>query len=154
MSTKRKQVIFDIDTKIAKMIFGEQKFRQPYADIRTFFKKNDFSHIEGSAYMSNNAISNLALSDLIDRLLEEYPYLTKCIKRIHQADISNIHSLESHCQYDGTPGKFSQEEASHENSTMKHTSLSERIAHKQKLIKQREKQRKPLNRKKTNERDL
>lgn len=108
MRAKRKQIIFDLDTNVCKEIFGEYKFRQPYTDIRNFFKENEFTHIEGSSYMSNYGMSNLALSDLVDSLVEKYPYLAKCIRKIHQADISNIHSLESHFEYDGTPGKFAQ----------------------------------------------
>ena len=52
MSAKRKQITFDIDTNICKQIFGNDKFRRPYKDIRKFFEENDWIHIEGSMYIS------------------------------------------------------------------------------------------------------
>lgn len=44
MSAKRKQITFDIDTNICKQIFGNDKFRRPYKDIRKFFEENDWIH--------------------------------------------------------------------------------------------------------------
>ncbi len=40
---RRKQVSFDIDTNVAKKIFGEQSYTKIYADIRGFMGKKDGS---------------------------------------------------------------------------------------------------------------
>ena len=69
-------------------------------------QKNGWLHIEGSVYMSKKPMGNMSVSHTIDKLKNQYPYLTKCIKRMHQSDISNIHSLENHFDYDGTPGEY------------------------------------------------
>lgn len=102
---KRKQLIFDIDTKVAEQILGDG-YRGLYSDIRSFLDKEQFEHIEGSAYMSKNPMTNLELSNILKYLKVQYPYLEKCVREIHQADISNVHSLSHIFEYDGTPGKY------------------------------------------------
>lgn len=102
----RKQLSFDIDTNIVKEILGEKKFTRVYADIRKFMESKDWEHIEGSVYMSKYEQENADVSFLIDALKGQYPYIEKCIKGMHQADILNVHSLEHHFEYDGTPGKY------------------------------------------------
>ncbi len=67
MRAKRKQITFDLDTNVCKKIFGKDNFRQPYKEIRDFFRENGFIHIEGSSYMSNHEMSNLAVSDFKSR---------------------------------------------------------------------------------------
>lgn len=103
---KRKQVSFDIDTKVTKKILGEQSYTKIYADIREFMKKRGWQHIEGSVYMSKHPMGNGDILYLIDEMKEKYPYFEKCIKEIHQADISNVHSLNQYFSYDGTPGQY------------------------------------------------
>lgn len=102
----RKQLSFDLDTNVLKEMFGGEKYTKAYSDIKSFMKKNDCVHIEGSVYMSNRTMSNLEVLNLLADLKEQYPYMTKCVRAIHQANISNIHSLNAEFEYDGTPGKF------------------------------------------------
>lgn len=106
---KRKQITFDIDTNVAREILGNN-YTNLYLNIKKFMETNDWRHIEGSVYMSNKPLTNPDVSYLLDDLLENYPYLTKCIRDMHQSDISNIHSLENHFEYDGTPGEYAREE--------------------------------------------
>lgn len=108
MSLRKKQLSFDLDTEICKKIFGENRYTQAYKDIRSFLEKNDCSHIEGSVYMSNHGMNNVRVSRLLEDLLSKHPYLSKCIREIHQADISNVHSLNQYFSYDGTPGQYEQ----------------------------------------------
>lgn len=107
---KRKQISFDIDTNVTKEILGESKYTSIYSNIQSFMRKEGWEHIEGSVYMSTEPLSNTKVSMLIDRLKKEYPYITKCVRDMHQADISKVHSLEAQFEYDGTPGKFAQKE--------------------------------------------
>ncbi len=103
---KRKQISFDVDTKVAKQIFSEKNYTQIYADIRSFMKGKGWKHIEGSVYMSDRSMSNADISYMLRDIKSQYPYLEKCIKEIHQADVSNVHSLNQYFSYDGTPGKY------------------------------------------------
>lgn len=106
MAEKRKQITFDIDTKVAKEVLGEKNYTAAYINIRDFMKSEGWVHIEGSVYMSSKPLSTTKVAHLIKGLKKQYPYLTKCIKTMHQSDISNVHSLSHLFEYDGTPGKF------------------------------------------------
>ena len=110
---RRKQLSFDIDTKVAKAILGKSNYIKAYTDIRTFMEKEGWQHIEGSVYMSNNPLSTTQVMYLLDDLVWEHPYLTKCFREIHQADISKVHSLSKQFEYDGTPGRFAKPEPEH-----------------------------------------
>ena len=50
---------------------------------------------------------------ILDSMIKEYPYLTKCIRDMHQTDISEIHSLAYCFDYDGTPGRFVKSKIEH-----------------------------------------
>lgn len=56
---RRKQLSFDIDTKVAKAILGKNNYIKAYLDVRKFLEKEGWEH----------------------------PYLTKCFREIHQADV-------------------------------------------------------------------
>lgn len=106
---QRKQIIFDLDTNVAKIILG-QKYNNIYQQIRKYMLKNDFTHIEGSSYMSNKALSEFDLYNIIDGLIEEIPCLEKCCRDMRVTNISRVHSLNYLFDYDGTPGKYAQNE--------------------------------------------
>lgn len=103
---KRKQISFDIDTNVARKILGEKGYTKIYAVIRKFMETENWKHIEGSVYMSEKPLSNADIFYMIRDIKKQYPYLEKCIKEIHQADISNVHSLNQYFSYDGTPGQY------------------------------------------------
>lgn len=126
---KRKQLSFDLDTNIAKEMFGEKKYTKAYSDIRRFMEENDWKHIEGSVYMSNESIENTDIFFLISNLKKQYPYITKCVRNMHQADISNIHGLQHYFEYDGTPGNFVQQEHLQEESQQEENQPKEPDSH-------------------------
>lgn len=107
---KRKQISFDIDTNVGKKIFGEQGYTKIYADIRRFMRKEGWKHIEGSVYISGQPMNNIGVGYMIKELRKQYSYLEKCVREIHQADVSNVHSLNQYFSYDGTPGQYEQQE--------------------------------------------
>ena len=135
---RKKQITFDIDTNVCKQIFGEDKFRQPYKDIRRFLSANGFMHIEGSAYMSSHAMSNMEIAQLIDDMVEKHPYLTKCIREMHQADIGRSHSLKAQFEYDGTPGRFAQNDKQQAHSEKKRSSVLVKLEEKKQVLAKRE----------------
>lgn len=115
---RRKQLTFDIDTKVAKEILGKSNYTTAYSNIKSYMKSRRWIHIEGSVYMSQKPMSNTMVALFISDLKKQYPYLSKCIRNIHQSDISNIHSLDHLFEYDGTPGKFVQKDSVHETATI------------------------------------
>lgn len=104
--SRRKQITFDLDTKVLKQIFGEKKYTQAYYDIKKFMKDNNFDHIEGSVYVSSKAMTTLELTDVINELKKQCPYLEKSVRDIRQTDVGASHSLSNQFDYDGSPGKY------------------------------------------------
>jgi len=101
----KKQIIFDIDTKIAEKILGKN-YRKIYSDIKKYLEAKGFTHIEGSGYMSKNIMSSIQVTQIIIGLIEEYPYLSKCIRDIRQTNVVDEQSLNDLFDYDGTVGRF------------------------------------------------
>lgn len=128
---KRKQISFDIDTSVTRKILGEKGYTAIYAAIRRFMEKENWKHIEGSVYMSEKPLSNADVFYMIRDIKKQYPYLDKCIKEIHQADISNVHSLNQYFNYDGTPGQYERppekESDGHKREPPKRSSVREQL---------------------------
>lgn len=122
---KRKQLTFDIDTNVAKQILGEHNYTHVYSDIRSFMEKEKWKHIEGSVYVSNVPIDNTDMFWMIQSMKEKYPYLTKCVREMHQADISKVHSLNHYFEYDGTPGRSPPQKESVRNKLKQNQELIE-----------------------------
>lgn len=101
----RKQIAFDIDTKIAEKIFGKG-YRLVYFYITDVMQKNGYIHLQGSVYQSNNAISYIQVISLLEKLIEKKPGLEKCIRDMRMSDITDENSLNYLFQYDGTTGRY------------------------------------------------
>ena len=101
---------------MAEKILGDN-YKNIYNNIRKFAEKNGFEHIEGSAYMSKKPMSNTEIGNFIDDLKDKFPYLNKCVREIHQSDISNTHSLNHFFEYDGTAGEYSKESINQRETT-------------------------------------
>lgn len=101
----RKQIAFDIDTKIAEEILGGN-YRNIYENIRKYLERNGFEHLQGSVYVSKEALSNTKITAIINGLLTKYNYLEKCVRDIRKTDITREHSLNHLFSYDGTPGDY------------------------------------------------
>lgn len=140
---RRKQITFDIDTNVTKQILGEHNHTKIYADIRNFMEKERWKHVEGSVYMSGGAVENADVFLLIGKLKEQYPYLAKCVREMHQTDVSKVHSLNHYFEYDGTPGQYERKQGQKENSDRSSphhkSSVRNKLKQNQEVIKQLEK---------------
>ncbi|MDD6489218.1 MAG: hypothetical protein PUG48_05325 [Clostridia bacterium] len=105
MGKTRKQITFDIDTNVAKQIFGDN-YRKAYDDIERFFKKQNFQHIQGSVYVSKKPMYKFQLFHLIVTLTQQYPYIKKCVRDIVFGNTSKNNSLNKFFDYDGTAGQY------------------------------------------------
>ncbi len=106
----RKQIIFDIDTKVAEKILGAN-YRSIYYKIRNFLSQYGYIHIEGSSYLSKNKIDYVKVLKMTKALKKQFPYLEKCIRDMRVADVvDDYNSLNYFFDYDGTPGKYAQNE--------------------------------------------
>lgn len=50
-SGQKKGINFDLDTNALKIHYTKGDWRNAYHDVRNFFKKNGFEHIQGSGYL-------------------------------------------------------------------------------------------------------
>ncbi len=80
-----KAINFDFDTNKLKTYYP--RYQQAYYDLMAFFKKNDFSHRQGSGYVSNNKITSVDIVDLIGSLRDTFDWVSTCVKKI---DVTNI----------------------------------------------------------------
>lgn len=88
-----KAINFDLDTNALKEYYP--RYQQAYSDLLKFFRTHDFSHRQGSGYVSNQKLSSADIIDLISLMLEKFNWAQTCIKKI---DVTNVGA-----QYDLTP---------------------------------------------------
>lgn len=102
-----KLLTFDIDTKVASAILGEQNYRVAYKMIEAHMLDNDFKHTEGSAYLSKRPISYPQMNLLIKKLKRKYPFLDKVIRHSTVASVSSkVYNANPLSKYDGTAGEY------------------------------------------------
>lgn len=82
-----KAINFDLDTHCLKTHYPGKNYRQSYYDLMIFFKRHDFTHRQGSGYISNGRLSTADIYDLMDDLTLQLPWIGDCVKKI---DVTNI----------------------------------------------------------------
>lgn len=116
---KRKQIAFDIDTDVAKLILGESNYQNIYKKIEKVFDEKHWKHIQGSVYVSREPISKTKVVRYINELVEKYPYIKKCMRDIRQTEVGRVDSLNKYFDYDGTAGVYAQKNADKGNDKAK-----------------------------------
>ena len=58
-STQRKGINFDLDTEVLKEHYPKGDWHNAYCDVRSYFEKNGFEHIQGSGYHSTKEMSEI-----------------------------------------------------------------------------------------------
>ena len=61
-----KALNFDLDTHQLQEHYPGANYRQAYDDLRRFFKKHQFSHRQGSGYISKDKLTTADIYDLMD----------------------------------------------------------------------------------------
>jgi len=104
----RKQISFDLDTKVMKQILGNS-YTNTYEKIRKHFNENGFHGQEGSTYSSDTSIEFLDVVSILYDMLEKYPFMEKCVRDMSVTEITEESSVNYLFDYDGTPGKYAQD---------------------------------------------
>lgn len=104
MARTRKSITFDLDTTVAGKILGD--YRKAYRDIQRFMEKEGFLHPEYSVYESPVPMTYAQIQSTVDDLLQEHPYLGKCVRDMRTTSIQKAHVLNGMFSYDGTPGEW------------------------------------------------
>ncbi len=78
-STQRKGINFDLDTEALKEHYPKGDWHNAYYDVRSYFEKNGFEHIQGSGYHSTKEMSEAKAMAVIYRMTKEIPWLNYCV---------------------------------------------------------------------------
>lgn len=134
MSDKLKAINFDLDTKKLKQFYTPQtgkRYNKAYYDIKAFMKANDFSHRQGSGYISKHRLSNTDIVALVGKMNKSFPWLKHCVKHIdvtvieRQFDLTVILNREDTIK--PTKGKNSPTEKLSNKTTIRNTTEEETI---------------------------
>lgn len=102
---RRKQITYDIDTKVAEKIFGSG-YRKIYLYIEMSLEKAGFTHIQGSVFQSDLPMNKIRVSIIINDIIKNCSGLEKCVRDIRMTDIMAENSLNYLADYDGTIGRY------------------------------------------------
>ena len=88
-----KAINFDLSTHRLEEYYPGANYRQAYDDLKRFFKRHDFSHRQGSGYISNEKLSTADIYDLMDDLSQQYPWIGQCVNKIDVTNVGTQHDL-------------------------------------------------------------
>ena len=80
-----KAINFDLDTNGLRKYYP--RYQQAYKDLLKFFKERDFSHRQGSGYVSNTKLISADIIDLITELKVQFVWASTCVNKI---DVTNV----------------------------------------------------------------
>lgn len=124
MSKSQKMINFDLDTKELEKYYPTDNWRNAYYDIKAFMKENGFEWQQGSSYVSKERLDYTEVKDLIKDLVEENPYLNKCIRDCRMTNVSSrAYSLNA--EYDKSVDLKTREELKQEK--LKDNALKRRL---------------------------
>lgn len=92
MRPGKKQISFDLDTNALKQYYPSQSWNNAYEIIKRYMIKQGFSWIQGSVYISNRAITSTEVTGLLDKLVQQNPWLSQCMRDCREAHIGKEHS--------------------------------------------------------------
>lgn len=82
-----------MDTHQLEEHYPGANYRQAYYDLRRFFERNQFSHRQGSGYISNTKLGTADIYDLMDELIQQFPWIGMCVNKIDVTNVGTQHDL-------------------------------------------------------------
>ena len=79
-SGQKKGINFDLDTNALKIYYTEGDWRNAYHDVRNFFKKSGFEHIQGSGYHTLMPMSEPDVMTIVYRMTKRFPWINYCVR--------------------------------------------------------------------------
>lgn len=92
-STQRKGINFDLDTEVLKEHYPKGDWHNAYCDVRSYFEKNGFEHIQGSGYHSTKEMSEIKAMAVIYRMTKEIPWLNYCVSVCMISDVPELYDI-------------------------------------------------------------
>lgn len=88
---KRKAINFDLSTSELKKHFGNTA--EAYNQIKSFMIENDFEHRQYSGYVSKDTLNDKQVSKMVEKLAEQFSWLSTCVQHFDVTDIGEQHDL-------------------------------------------------------------
>lgn len=88
-----KAINFDLSTHQLEVDYPGANYRQAYDDLKRFFERHDFSHRQGSGYISNAKLTTGDIYDLIDDLSKQYDWIRESTNKMDVTNIGTQHDL-------------------------------------------------------------
>ncbi|MCL2591970.1 MAG: hypothetical protein FWD82_01270 [Defluviitaleaceae bacterium] len=95
MSSGRKQVAFDLDTKALEEYYPSKSWNEAYEVIKRHMLKYGFLWQQGSVYVSEKSMTNIGVYYVIDQLIEKNQWLNICMRDCRQSNISRESNLSN-----------------------------------------------------------
>lgn len=151
----KRAINFDLHIESLKKYFSAENPKDAYRQIGRFMRENGFEHRQGSGYISSIPLSNLEIIDVFKKMYSEMPWLVQCATRMDMTNVGPTYDMkalfDTHHSFENTIDSVKKENSlSHPKSL----SLSDRIAKKQAMIEQRESQKPPRSKHRSNEQEL
>ena len=87
MGDVRQGIHFDMDTKALEKYYPKESWRMAYDDVRGFLEQRGFEHEQGSGYHSVKPMTQAEAVDVLEEMINEYPWLNKCVRICTVADV-------------------------------------------------------------------
>lgn len=88
-----KAINFDLSTHQLEEHYPGANYRQAYDDLKRFFRCHDFSHRQGSGYISDEKLSTADIYDLMDDLSQQYQWIGECVNKMDVTNVGAQHDL-------------------------------------------------------------
>lgn len=88
----RKQITFDLDTKMLQRYYPDANWRNAYEIIKKHMINNGFRWQQGSVYVSKKAMRSRKVSDILEELIANNPWLNVCMRDCRETNIGREHS--------------------------------------------------------------
>lgn len=92
-SSLRKGINFDLDTQALQKHYPKGDWHHAYDDIRNFFVKNGFEHIQGSGYHSKEAMSEAKAMAVIYKMIKAMTWLNGCVRVCTISDVPELYDI-------------------------------------------------------------
>lgn len=83
----RKGINFDLDTNKLEQNYTKSDWHNAYYELRIYFEKEGFQHIQGSGYHSVEPMSESQVMSIVHKLTKKFPWINECVSVCTIADV-------------------------------------------------------------------
>lgn len=87
MGRNRKQIAFDLDTKMLERYYPKECWTHAYDDIKRHMIENGFERKQGSVYVSTHPLTAFDIDAVLKELVENHVWLNKCMRDCKETNV-------------------------------------------------------------------